>query len=365
MIIAGADVHVGGKRSALAADHQRKLGVGLQLDEAVDHLHAGAFEIARPADVGLLVEPRLEFDHRSDRFAGFGGFRKRPHDRRIRRGAIQRLLDRDDIGIARRLMQEIDHDVERLVGMVNDEVLLPDRGEAIAAVIADAVGIARRVGHEFEIRPVEVGELRHFVQRQNAVDLENAVVGGAERALHEVLQLGRHVRLDVEPDHRTAATALERGLEQPHQIFGFFEDFQFGVADNAECANPLHRVAGEQLADEKAGGAFDRNQPDFSAFAGLRQPHETLDAVRHADQRIHRPAVLARASCKAMEKPRLGMNGNGCAGSIGKRRQQREDVRKEIILQPGFLRLADVGAIDQHDAGFAQAAARSSRHCAC
>ena len=24
---------------------------------------------------------------------------------------------------------------------------------------------------------------------------------------------------------------------------------------------------------------------------------------------------LARASCKAIEKPRLGMNGNGCAGS--------------------------------------------------
>ena len=46
-----------------------------------------------------------------------------------------------------------------------------------------------------------------------AVDLEHAVVGGAQRALHEALQLGRHQRLDIESDHRPAAAALERGLE--------------------------------------------------------------------------------------------------------------------------------------------------------
>ena len=44
--------------------------------------------------------------------------------------------------------------------MVDDQVLLPDGGEAIAAVIADALGIARIVRHEFEIGAVEPGELR-------------------------------------------------------------------------------------------------------------------------------------------------------------------------------------------------------------
>ena len=117
-------------------------------------------------------------------------------------------------------------------------------------------GIARRIGHEFEIGPVEAGELRHLVERQHAVDLEYAVVGGVERALHEALQFHRHVGLDVEPDHRTAAPALERGLEQPHQVFGLFEDFQFRVADDAERAHALHRVAGEQLADEQRWWRF-------------------------------------------------------------------------------------------------------------
>ena len=235
--------------------------------------------------------------------------------------------------------------------MVDDEILLPDRGEAIAAVVADAVGIARRIGHEFEIRPVELRELRHLVERQHAVDLEHAVVGGAERALHEVLQLGRHVRLDVEPDHQAAAAALERGLEQPHQVFGLFEDFQFGVADDAERADPLHRIAGEQLADEQAGRAFDRDQPDCSAFAGLRQPHESLDAVRHADERVHRLAVLGARQLQGHREAEIGNERERMRRIDRERRQQRENVREEIIFEPGLFRLADIGTVDQYDAG--------------
>ena len=81
MIVAGADMHVGGKRSALAPHDQRKLGVGLELDEAVDDLHAGAFEIARPADIGFLVEARLQLDDGGHRLARFGGLRQGLHDR--------------------------------------------------------------------------------------------------------------------------------------------------------------------------------------------------------------------------------------------------------------------------------------------
>ena len=69
------------KLAAFAAHDQRQLGVGLQLDEAVDDLHAGAFEVARPADIGLLVEARLELDQRGDRLAGFGRLDQRLDDR--------------------------------------------------------------------------------------------------------------------------------------------------------------------------------------------------------------------------------------------------------------------------------------------
>ena len=94
------------------------------------------------------------------------------------RCAIQRLLDRNDVGIAGRLLQKLHDDVERFIGMMNDQILLPDRCENIAAVIAHAFGMARHVGHEFKIGPVEPRQLRQLVHGQNAVHQQHFVVGG-------------------------------------------------------------------------------------------------------------------------------------------------------------------------------------------
>ena len=111
--------------------------------------------------------------------------------------------------------------------MVDDQILLADRRKTVAAMVANALGIARIVGHEFEIGPVEPGELRKIVERQHAVDQEDFVVGDRQRALHKAAQLDRHGGVELEPDHRTAAALLQRGLVQPHEIFGLFLDFDF------------------------------------------------------------------------------------------------------------------------------------------
>ena len=258
--------------------------------KAVHHLHAGAFEVARPADIGFLVEPRLQLDQRGHRFAGLGGFGERAHDRRVVRGAVERLLDGDDVGIAGGLLQELHDDVEGFVGVMDDQVLLPDRGEDIAAMVAHPLGMARHVGHEFEVGPVEPGELRELVHRQHAVDQKHLVVGGGKRLLHEAAQRFRHLGFHLEPDHRTPPPPLQRGLEQADQIFGLFLDFEFGVADDAEGALALDGVAGEQAADEQAGGLFQRDQVHRAVLAG-GHADEAVDLAGHADQRVHRLAV--------------------------------------------------------------------------
>ena len=74
MIVAGAEMHIGFKPFAFAAHYQINLGVGLFIHEAVDHLCAGAFQIARPANVSLFIKARFQLDHGGNRFAGFGGF---------------------------------------------------------------------------------------------------------------------------------------------------------------------------------------------------------------------------------------------------------------------------------------------------
>ncbi len=81
MIVAGAEMHIGAQLSAFAAHHQADLGVGLELDEAIDHLHAGALQIARPFDVGGLVEAGLQLHQRGDRLAGFRRLDQRLDDR--------------------------------------------------------------------------------------------------------------------------------------------------------------------------------------------------------------------------------------------------------------------------------------------
>ena len=54
-----------------APHHQADLGVGLERDEAIDHLHAGPFQVAGPFDVGGLVEAGLQFHQGGDRLARF------------------------------------------------------------------------------------------------------------------------------------------------------------------------------------------------------------------------------------------------------------------------------------------------------
>ncbi len=70
VIVARADVAVGDQLGVLAPHDLAELGVRLELDEAIDDVHARLFEIARPADVGRLVEARFELDHGRHRLAG-------------------------------------------------------------------------------------------------------------------------------------------------------------------------------------------------------------------------------------------------------------------------------------------------------
>src|SRR3974390_3300522 len=189
--------------------------------------------------------------------------------------------------------------------MVDDQILLPDRVEAIAAVVADTLRVARIVRHEFEIGPLEFGELRQVVERQDAVDQKYFVVGDRQCALYEIAQLDRHRGVKFEPDHRTAAALFKRGLEQSHQIFRLFLDFHFRVADSAERALAFYRVAWEQPADEQTSRFLKRDKAQ-GLVGAARQPDEALDLLRHADERVHRLAVFDSRELKRDREAEVG-----------------------------------------------------------
>ena len=64
--------------------------------------------------------------HRADRLHRRSGSQQGGSDR-LRAGAVEGLLDRQHVGIARRLAQELHHHIEGFVGVVDDDVLFVDR----------------------------------------------------------------------------------------------------------------------------------------------------------------------------------------------------------------------------------------------
>ena len=139
VVVAGAQVRVGHEpraaaRVALAADQQRELRVRLQPEHAVDDLRAGALQPLGPVDVRLLVEARHQLDDDRDFLAAPRRLDQRFHQHRVDAGAVDGLLDRDDVGIVGRAADELDDRLERLVRMVQQDVVLADRREDVGRV---------------------------------------------------------------------------------------------------------------------------------------------------------------------------------------------------------------------------------------
>ena len=55
--------------------------------------------------------------------------------------------------------------------MVHDDVLLPDRREAVAPALSDPLREPRIVGLELEVRPVQRDQLAQFTEGKQAINM--------------------------------------------------------------------------------------------------------------------------------------------------------------------------------------------------
>ena len=69
-----------------------------RFDQAVDDVDARFFQPVAQAMLFSLVEARLQLDQHRDLLAGFGGLDQQIDQRRIVADAVQRHLDRHDVG---------------------------------------------------------------------------------------------------------------------------------------------------------------------------------------------------------------------------------------------------------------------------
>ena len=148
VVVAGPDVDVVADAVALAARHQDALDVGLQTGDAVDDVHARLLQRPRPADVRALVEASLEL-HQADRLlAALRGLDQRRDQRRVGARPVDGLLDREDVRVLDRLADEaLNRSGEGVVGMVDQDVALADRGEDVDLALGAASLLQRRRRH--------------------------------------------------------------------------------------------------------------------------------------------------------------------------------------------------------------------------
>src|SRR5690606_18123290 len=114
---------------------------------------------------------------------------------------------------------------------MDDDVLLADGRETIASMLADAFGKARVVGHELQVVARYGNDLGYLVERQWPVEHADPIARHAKLAGHEIPQFLRHAIVELDADHRAAPAALERRLEEPHEIFRLFLHLDVAVAD--------------------------------------------------------------------------------------------------------------------------------------
>ena len=226
VIVARAQMGVADELAATFAAHdQQHLRVGLVADHAVNHLHTRVLKPIRQAQIGFFVEACAQFDHHGHVFTVSRRLNQVLDDRRILPGAVQRLLDRQHIGVFRCLFDQLQHRCERIERMMHQHV-------AGGGALEDGVHILqlpRLVRRKLEVRAShQVVDLACAVQIDRTLDTIDRVLGKFEIPQQRMHDRFRTVGGDLQP-HRAQITAPDQFVAQrQREILDFlFVDDQF------------------------------------------------------------------------------------------------------------------------------------------
>ncbi len=172
------------------------------------------------------------------------GFGERLEHGRVVAGAVERLLHGYDGRILRALLNELDHRIVGIVGVVKQNV-------AMAQLVEDAGGLAAeqerlgREGLELEIGTLDVAVKKHEAGKiHGTFAAEDLILVELEVHAQPLHNLGIGVAFDLQAHGVALATIVQLdadGFEQRARLF-FFE-VEVGVARDAERRGGQHLVA--------------------------------------------------------------------------------------------------------------------------
>ena len=295
-------------------------------------MRARPFQPARLADVGGLIEAGLEFDQRGHRLAGLGRLAQRIDDGAVAAGAIQRLLDRQHVRVARRLRQIAHDHVEGLVGVMQQHVLLADRRKHVAVMVLDPLGDTGGEGGPHQVAAAVQHQFAQIGHAQQALDLDH-LVGADLQLLHDqAAQAVGGAGGDLQTDDAAATAPLQRGLELADQVLGLLLDLQIAVAQHAEAAMARIAIAGKQAGQMHQQQILQPQEP-----LPARQGHEPRQLRGDRQQRLHLAAIGLARQLQRQRKARVRDEGERVRGVDGQGRQDRKDEVLEMAVQELLL----------------------------
>ena len=350
MVVAGADVAVAAQAVGLLAHDEQQLAVRLEADHSVDDVDAGALELAGPGDVGLLVEAGLDLHDGDDLLAGLGGLDEGVHDRGVAGGAVEGLLDGQDLGVGGGLGHELlDGGGEGVVGVVQQDVVLAHGGEDVRRG-GGLVGGQARGRHRHEARVLQVGdvqvvELVEAGQVQGCGELEDVVALEAQGAHQVAAGEGGDGVLHLQAHAVAEAAPLELLLHGLEEVLGVvLLDLEVLVAGDPEEVVLQDVHAREEVVEVLADDDLDG---DDGAAGGLVRGVELaagdLDEARQGVGHLDAGEVLLAAARVAQDDGEVEGQARDVGEGVGRVDRQRGEDRVDLVAEVAGQALLLVG----------------------
>ena len=180
VVVAGAEVDVAAESAVFVSGDESDFGVGFEALHSVDDADAGALEGLGTLEVALLIEAGLEFDEDGDLFTILRGAGEGADDARVAGGAVEDLLDVEDVGVDGGFLEESDHGLEGFEGVDEEDVPLGDGVEHGGAGVDEGgwLGEPGFIAEEFVSgEEAELHEIGESERTGEAVELISAGAG--------------------------------------------------------------------------------------------------------------------------------------------------------------------------------------------
>ena len=293
----------------------------------------------------LLVEPGLQLDDRRHLLPVLRGPPQRPDDRGVLPDSVKRLLDREHVRVIGRRVQKIHDHGERVVGVVQEHVPLADDRKDIL-VGGEPLGDPRVEGRVL-VRRVhgEVVEGKEITDIDRAVDFVDKPLLDAELPGEELDNLLRGAGVDLEPDRDLVRAVPDLGLNRFEKIHHFIlVEIVIMVPGDPERDDVFNLHSGKQPMDMSTDEVFEKDEMVSLHFhiCGNKPRQDRRDF----DKGVGLGHLYSARFLKNNEEVQteIAEKREGVSCIDGQRRQNGEDLRLEVFIEPldlFFVELVD------------------------